>query len=875
MFIPGATLVVSGTLAIIQTTRRSSRIAQRLGQRRPGGSSPPRDNQHYPRRASKRPVPIQRPTAGRENSPQNTRDQLAPSAQDRHNSPDSNPSDNMSANSESDRPQRRNMNSGPSRPQTDANPPGDYIASDGLINDIAAAVMERLREQPWHASTPTPARPPTPSTTVGPDPAVQLQLNALKEAVDRLNPAKPAEPLGAGMLPFTVQLRTANIPTNFEMPKFQVFTGVENPKDHLDAFVGDMQYYTNDGNAFARAFPKSLIGDARRWFTRLPTESIGSWDELARAFMLKFGSKVSTEKDASALFDVIQGSKETIRDYTQRFEKMAARIPRLEEHMYMTAYQKGLKIGLLHQNLVLKQPTTRAELLERVNSFITLEDKEKNHRDLRQVIGQSRRRSPPTSTVFDRVRYDSPDRKKKRAKSPRRSPRRSPSPRRFRRYDPPQRAKQVARNDFTPLIIPAGEVFAEMADKAILPRPSKVRTPFEKRDKNKWCEYHHEHGHTTNECRQLQSEIEKLIKRGHLSEYVDKNRQQRQPAQAYQPPQKNEEPRRITTISGGPGGGGDSNRSRKNYARREIYSLNTPRSTAQPAITFTEDELVGIELPHDDPLIIEPTIGNCVVERILVDTGSSADIIYASTYDKLGLPRKLIQPLHTSLVGFTGHRVHPLGTAVIDVSVGTAPKRLTTRVQFTIVDIEDPAYNGILGRTFMTAIGAIVSPSHLKMKFPTPEGIGEMTGDQKRGRICYASAVRYPPETKKRNRESQLQEVRMVGIEELTRDLSKRVKISEGADAEGELDKKINQVEVSQTDTPVAKQLQQIKQRKRKFGEETYAKQSTESSQDAEELGGECELKGRQWVAPAESGRAKSRQPQIDCSIPRLPKSNT
>ena len=81
---------------------------------------------------------------------------------------------------------------------------------------------------------------------------------------------------------------------------------------------------------------------------------------------------------------------------------------------------------------------------------------------------------------------------------------------------------------------------------------------------------------------------------------------------------------------------------------------------------------------------------------------------------------------------------------------------------------------------------------------------------------------------------------------------------------------------VSQADAPAAKQLQQVKQqRKRKFGEETYANQSTESSKDAEKLGGECELKGRQWVAPAENDRAKSRQPQVECSILRLSKSNT
>lgn len=155
--------------------------------------------------------------------------------------------------------------------------------------------------------------------------------------------------------------------------------------------------------------------------------------------------------------------------------------------------------------------------------------------------------------------------------------------------------------------------------------------------------------------RQLQNEIEKLIK----EETVIGVR---------------------VAISGGPGGGGDSNRSRKKYAQRENYCLNIPRDNPSSTIAFTEEDLVGVELPHDDPLIIDPIVGNFVVERMLVDIGSSANVLYASTYDKLGLPRMLIQPIHTSLVGFTGHRVHQLGTAIIDVSFGTYPKSITTRV---------------------------------------------------------------------------------------------------------------------------------------------------------------------------------------------------
>ncbi|GAA0155522.1 hypothetical protein LIER_13231 [Lithospermum erythrorhizon] len=44
-------------------------------------------------------------------------------------------------------------------------------------------------------------------------------------------------------------------------------------------------------------------------------------------------------------------------------------------------------------------------------------------------------------------------------------------------------------------------------------------------------------------------------------------------------------------------------------------------------------------------------------------------------------------------------------------------------------------------RPILTVLRAIVSPVHLKMKFPTPGGIGEICGDQKKARICYQTSV--------------------------------------------------------------------------------------------------------------------------------------
>ncbi|GAA0175466.1 hypothetical protein LIER_28633 [Lithospermum erythrorhizon] len=79
----------------------------------------------------------------------------------------------------------------------------------------------------------------------------------------------------------------------------------------------------------------------------------------------------------------------------------------------------------------------------------------------------------------------------------------------------------------------------------------------------------------------------------------------------------------------------------------------------------------------------------------------------------------------------------------LDFTVGCGSKTSTIRAQFTVVDIEDPLYNGLIGRPILTALRAIFSPIHLKMKFPTPGGIGEVCDDQKRARICYQTSV--PP----------------------------------------------------------------------------------------------------------------------------------
>ncbi|GAA0154201.1 hypothetical protein LIER_12255 [Lithospermum erythrorhizon] len=233
-------------------------------------------------------------------------------------------------------------------------------------------------------------------------------------------------------------------------------------------------------------------------------------------------------------------------------------------------------------------------------------------------------------------------------------------------------------------------------------------------------------------------------------ETEDKGDQQDIPPQNRRSPQrdnyprtKNEQPEalpltgRIDTIARGKAGGGDSRNSRKIYAHREMYSIVETTTKKEEVITFNDKDLVGIEVPHDDSVVIALVIANFKVERILVDTGSSVDVVYLSTFDKWRLPRSLIKLLHTPLTGFTGHTIQVVSELTLDFTVAERARISIIRAQFTVVDLEDSSYNGLIGRPILTALRATVSPIYLKLKFPTPRGIGEICGDQNKARIFF------------------------------------------------------------------------------------------------------------------------------------------
>ena len=146
-------------------------------------------------------------------------------------------------------------------------------------------------------------------------------------------------------------------------------------------------------------------------------------------------------------------------------------------------------------------------------------------------------------------------------------------------------------------------------------------------------------------------------------------------------------------------------------------------------------------LPHDDPLVISAVIAKHPIERILVDNGSSVNLIYWNCFQKMNLTTDRLREVGTPLYSFSGEAVSVIGSVQLPVTLG-GERTVTRMATFMVVKSISTAYNVILGRPLLNDMRAVISPAYLLMKFPTPQGVGQVRGDQKKARACYVSSIK-------------------------------------------------------------------------------------------------------------------------------------
>ena len=156
---------------------------------------------------------------------------------------------------------------------------------------------------------------------------------------------------------------------------------------------------------------------------------------------------------------------------------------------------------------------------------------------------------------------------------------------------------------------------------------------------------------------------------------------------------------------------------------------------------FSDEDKIETIQPHDDALVITLRFGGYDVKRVMVNQGSTAEIMYLDLYKGLSLRSEDLTPYSSPLVSFEGKVIIPKGQIRLPVQIGSE----TVEVDFIVVDAYSP-YTAIVARPWLHTLGTVSSTLHQKIKYPFEGEIEEILGDQDMVRQCMVPTIQHRPE---------------------------------------------------------------------------------------------------------------------------------
>jgi len=159
-------------------------------------------------------------------------------------------------------------------------------------------------------------------------------------------------------------------------------------------------------------------------------------------------------------------------------------------------------------------------------------------------------------------------------------------------------------------------------------------------------------------------------------------------------------------------------------------------------LVFTKADLRHV-VPHDNDsvVILVVTVGR-KVQHVLVDQGSSTDVMFWTTFNKLQLFPDLLRPYIGCLYSFTGDQVEVRGHLELRTTFIDGDASCTENIRYLVVNTPY-AYNVLLGRHTLNRLRAISSMRHMKMKLPNLGGkVITMKSDQKEAKRCYENNLK-------------------------------------------------------------------------------------------------------------------------------------
>ncbi|XP_023901793.1 uncharacterized protein LOC112013632 [Quercus suber] len=151
----------------------------------------------------------------------------------------------------------------------------------------------------------------------------------------------------------------------------------------------------------------------------------------------------------------------------------------------------------------------------------------------------------------------------------------------------------------------------QIKDEGALTFLGKLKEDPNKKFRDKYCRFHRDHGHDTADRYDLKQQIEALIRQGKLQKFVSKERADL-PLQEQAPRRDNERPSIIPKML-------------------RVDNL---------LIGFSEEDAQRLHHLHDDALVVSFQVGDYNVYRVLIDNGSSIDILYYPAFQQMRISRE-------------------------------------------------------------------------------------------------------------------------------------------------------------------------------------------------------------------------------------------
>ncbi|XP_071712820.1 uncharacterized protein [Rutidosis leptorrhynchoides] len=241
------------------------------------------------------------------------------------------------------------------------------------------------------------------------------------------------------------------------------------------------------------AFSYMLKGDARVWFDSLSKDSVASFDDLKRQFRSKFTQQKRHKKNHVAAHGIKQKDNEATRAFLTRYTNETQQIPNLPETQRISGLLYGSRVRSLIEHLSRDLPNTYEALLEKAYIWI----------DAKETAGSFILDEAPINKQKERLERRDDKHGKKEDKG---------------RFHPYRRKNEAGI--LGALIKTPNEILAKEKAANKFKAPGKMSNRGRNRDMTKFCDYHNDFGHETDECFNLKTSIEEAVKSRKLSHLI-------------------------------------------------------------------------------------------------------------------------------------------------------------------------------------------------------------------------------------------------------------------------------------------------------------------------------------------------------------------